>query len=185
MDLLTGLLFFLSFLGALAVKLIIAEAQDWIPTLARRLIDHAAGQLPKSEQVRFREEWYSHLDECPGKLSKLWHAIGCAYGARAIAFVVSEAPRAQPNQQRTVRVARSTYTLSRAEGARFKLVISGDEQLFHPDLIDYLFRDQQGRAYYIELKGASKLDRKTKYAVEELLERFLAEDAKRSSKDRR
>jgi hypothetical protein len=70
MDLLTIAVFVLSILGAVALKFVVAEIQDWMPLLARRIIDRAVSHLPEHEQERYREEWYAHLDECPGTASK-------------------------------------------------------------------------------------------------------------------
>jgi hypothetical protein len=85
MDLLTILLALLSLGGALALKMTVGELQDWLPTIARKLVDRAASQLPKAKQARYREEWYAHLDECPGRVGKIWHSIGCVFSAKTLA----------------------------------------------------------------------------------------------------
>jgi hypothetical protein len=74
MDLLTILL---SLTGAMILRLVAGEVQDWLPVMSRRLIDRAVDRLPASERPRYREEWYAHLDEYPGKLGKMLHAGGC------------------------------------------------------------------------------------------------------------
>ncbi len=83
MEHLTGLA-----LGILG-KLIGTEIEAWVPVIARRLIERAILQLPAPQQERFREEWFSHLEECPGNLGKLTHSIGCVYGACVIAATQS------------------------------------------------------------------------------------------------
>jgi hypothetical protein len=45
---------------------------------ARALIERATAQLPATIKDRYREEWLSHYDECPGTFAKLRHAVGCA-----------------------------------------------------------------------------------------------------------
>jgi hypothetical protein len=86
MDAVTLLAGAVGLLLALAGKLIAAEIQDWLPTLARRLVDYSSSLIPETERCRYKEEWYSHLDECPGKIGKLWHACGCLRAARALAI---------------------------------------------------------------------------------------------------
>ena len=77
MDIVTILLAALSRAGAIVLKLGLTELQDWLPTIARRLVDRAVARLPESERGRYYEEWHAHLSDCPGKLSKICHAIGC------------------------------------------------------------------------------------------------------------
>jgi hypothetical protein len=86
MDLLTVLMLCLSFVGAMAFRLLCGELQDWMPTVTRRIVDRAVARLPKEERERYREEWYAHLDECPGKLGKLYHAVGCLRASHAPRF---------------------------------------------------------------------------------------------------
>lgn len=76
MELVTLSLMMVSLLGAIILKLATTELQDWLPTIARRIIDRAVMRLPDEIRERYREEWYAHMDDCPGRVSKLWHAIG-------------------------------------------------------------------------------------------------------------
>ena len=85
MDLLTALLALGSLLCAAGIKLAISELQDWMPAIARRIVDCAVAQLPSGGQCRYREEWYADLDEFLGKLSKLLRAISLYCGAFQIA----------------------------------------------------------------------------------------------------
>jgi hypothetical protein len=84
-DLLTIFIALLSIAGAVAFRLVCTELQDWIPVLSRRVIDYSVRSLPHQIRNRYREEWYAHLRECPGKLVGLWHAFGCVFGARRLA----------------------------------------------------------------------------------------------------
>lgn len=64
-------------LGAIAVPLILGEATDVAPWVAKRLVRWAAGRIPERERPRWEEEWLGELEEVPGRLSKLawalWH----------------------------------------------------------------------------------------------------------------
>lgn len=66
----------LGVLGSLAAS----EAYAWAPKVAQTIIVWTANRLPPSEYDRWKEEWLAHLDEIPGNLSKLGHAVGCIRG---------------------------------------------------------------------------------------------------------
>jgi hypothetical protein len=70
-------------LGVLG-RILGTEIEAWAPIVSKRLIDRAIQRLPELERERFREEWFAHLEECPGSLSKLLHALGCVRGAGEI-----------------------------------------------------------------------------------------------------
>jgi hypothetical protein len=89
MDLLTLIVAGGSILGGVLGKLLVGEIVDWIPTIAHRIVDRAVNRLPEQERSRYREEWYAHIDDCPGKLGKLWHAAGCLRGSTVIARAIS------------------------------------------------------------------------------------------------
>ena len=74
-----------SIIGSIVGNMIASELYDHAPSLAVWLVERAASQLPEPKRNRYREEWLAHLDECPGKLGKLYHALGCWLGARTIA----------------------------------------------------------------------------------------------------
>lgn len=58
------------------------EVSAWLPVLARRIIQRAAAKLKEREDVdRYLEEWLAHLQECPGRLGQLFHALGVWQGA--------------------------------------------------------------------------------------------------------
>lgn len=74
-----------SAIGSIASNLIASELYDRAPSIAAWLIEHAVRRLPEHERDRYREEWLAHLDEYPGKLSHVWHSLGCFFGASAVA----------------------------------------------------------------------------------------------------
>ncbi|WP_226487655.1 hypothetical protein [Streptomyces parvulus] len=66
----------LRYIAPLIVGLIVNEAVDISPWLARRTIRWAARRIPDQEQaLRYEEEWTGFLDERPGKLLKLTYAL--------------------------------------------------------------------------------------------------------------
>jgi hypothetical protein len=58
-------------------NMIASEFYDRCAPLAEFTIDRAVSKLRKSDQARYREEWFSHLAECTGNITKLLHAMGC------------------------------------------------------------------------------------------------------------
>jgi hypothetical protein len=62
-------------------SLLAAEVWANAPRLGRWFIKHAVRQLPPSKRDQYHEEWLSHLDECPGGIDKLRHALGCYFRA--------------------------------------------------------------------------------------------------------
>ena len=79
------LLFAGTVLGGMAVNMIASEFYDLAPSLAHRIIEHAVKRLPVQMRERQYEEWLADNNDFPGKLGKLLHAIGCCFGAWAIA----------------------------------------------------------------------------------------------------
>lgn len=77
MDILTAMLAISSVVGALFLKLLLSEIEAWLPRLACFLIARAVVRLPELERERHREEWLADSNQFPGKLAKLWHALGC------------------------------------------------------------------------------------------------------------
>ncbi len=55
-----------SFLVRIVGNLLASELYDCAPSLAHWLIDRAVNSLAEQKRARYREEWYAHLDECPG-----------------------------------------------------------------------------------------------------------------------
>jgi hypothetical protein len=78
-------------------NMIASQLYDCTPLLARWLVLRAIVRLPQSERDRYREEWLSHLAECPGKLTGLYHAFGCLRASGALASF----SRARPKRAHT------------------------------------------------------------------------------------
>jgi hypothetical protein len=86
--LITGLAIILlvgSIIGPIMGNMIASELYDCAPSIARWLLKKAVARLPEQQRQRYHEEWHAHLEECPGKLGKLWHAFGCAYSSSKLA----------------------------------------------------------------------------------------------------
>lgn len=69
MELLTG--FAISILAGILVD----ELTGWIPKLSGHIARGAAGRLCGEDRERYAEEWTRHLDEIPGRYSRLLHAL--------------------------------------------------------------------------------------------------------------
>lgn len=64
-------------LFALLVPLLVSEAGDLAPSLARWLLRWGARRIGQSDQTqRYEEEWLADLERVPGKVTKLAHACG-------------------------------------------------------------------------------------------------------------
>ncbi len=69
--------FLVEVLVAVLTGLVTSQLYDGSTTGARFLIKVASGRLPSGKRDRYREEWLGHLDDCEGKLAKLYHGLGC------------------------------------------------------------------------------------------------------------
>ncbi|MEZ5787874.1 MAG: hypothetical protein R3D62_15685 [Xanthobacteraceae bacterium] len=94
-------------------ELIATELYDRAPSLARWLIACAVGRLPDYERDRYREEWLAHLNECPGKLGQLWHALGCLVSVPGLAKQLEQFSEARRGaiHSRTIRAQASPVRL--------------------------------------------------------------------------
>lgn len=82
-------------LGAIG-SLLAAEIWANAPRLGRWFIKRAVLQLPASKRDHFLEEWLSDIDERPGALDKLRHALGCYFrAARVLAAEEKLTPEAE------------------------------------------------------------------------------------------
>jgi hypothetical protein len=62
---------------AVLVPLLVTEAGDLLPSLARCLLRWGARRIGPADQAeRYEEEWLADLERVPGKLTKLVHACG-------------------------------------------------------------------------------------------------------------
>lgn len=68
------------------VGLITAEIIANGQRIAKWLIAGAVPRIPEHDRERFREEWLAHLDELPGFIGKLRHALGCNWKGVAVAL---------------------------------------------------------------------------------------------------
>jgi hypothetical protein len=85
MELVTGVLSVISVAIVGFIGHIIAhDFCELAPTLARWLISFATKRLPPASREHYMEEWTADLYEREGVLAKLWHAIGCVWGAPSI-----------------------------------------------------------------------------------------------------
>lgn len=69
---------------AVLVALIADEFVCWAPLLCKWLIRRSSRVLPPSLSERCYEEWLSHLDEIPGRLSKLLFALDTFRASRRV-----------------------------------------------------------------------------------------------------
>lgn len=70
-----GLLGFVLF--AVLVPVLVSEAGDLAPSLARWLLRWGAGRIGQADLAkRYEEEWLADLERVPGKVTKLAHACG-------------------------------------------------------------------------------------------------------------
>ena len=89
------LIVIVSFAASIAGNMLANELYDQAPSFARWLIDRAVMQLPDDQRDRYREEWVAHLNELPGSLAKLCHALD--FNLRAARRVAIEQKRLHSN----------------------------------------------------------------------------------------
>jgi Bacterial sugar transferase len=71
-----------------AVRLITDDFKEWLPWITCRLIARAVSRLPESERERLEEEWWSHVNEWPGSLAKIYVAYGYLSASKSIDHIV-------------------------------------------------------------------------------------------------
>lgn len=77
----------------IAVPLLVTEASDWLPSLARWLTRRAARALPPEFHERYIEEWSGELDALPGgKLTQLAFALRVCTHAPSTGCVLRGTP---------------------------------------------------------------------------------------------
>lgn len=169
MDLLAIAIALVSLVGVLMLKLAFSELQDWMPWIARRMINRTITKLPIAERDRYREEWYAHLEECPGKIGKILHAIGCAYGVRKLAALANESASKNPEQGASTESTESAdYSLTRDAAhqaemfasyllTRNAIRIEGVDY----DKIDFLMRNEKGEVSIFENKYSLETGKNT------------------------
>jgi lipopolysaccharide/colanic/teichoic acid biosynthesis glycosyltransferase len=70
---------------ALVVTAIADEFLCWTPRLCQRLVRRHARCLSPELRERYEEEWLAHVNDLPGKLSKLRFAVGTFFAAHSMA----------------------------------------------------------------------------------------------------
>jgi hypothetical protein len=83
--------YLIDILIAVATRILTGELSAHVEPMAW-IIGRAVERLPTDDRDRFREEWLAHLNETPGTLRKLWHAVGCRLGAGKVAGVLARQP---------------------------------------------------------------------------------------------
>lgn len=70
----------------------------WVPTLVARLIRTAVIRLPENHRDRYHEEWTQFVNDVPGDVAKLWHALGLVFAAvrRSQVSHGSKSPQPKP-----------------------------------------------------------------------------------------
>jgi hypothetical protein len=72
------------------MDILTAVLSSLVADLVKWLIRWAVLQLPERARERYREEWQAHLNELPGFIRKLSHALGCW---KAVAVELRNKPR--------------------------------------------------------------------------------------------
>lgn len=73
-----------SFAGVIVLGLLKDEAAAWLPRLTTRIIKFAASRMPSEMSMRYEEEWASHVNDYPGKISQLYQAINLLRAAESL-----------------------------------------------------------------------------------------------------
>jgi hypothetical protein len=78
------------FLIGIGGSLIAAEVCANADRVAAFFIRRAIQRVPETERERRLEEWLAHLDDTPGAVRKLFHGLGCWFGAPAVARALAK-----------------------------------------------------------------------------------------------
>jgi hypothetical protein len=62
--------------GAILIGLLTDELLCWTPLLSVWLVRQSSARLPAEIRERYLEEWHAHLNDTPGRLSKVACALG-------------------------------------------------------------------------------------------------------------
>src|SRR5215831_15642446 len=91
-------------LAAVLIPLLVNEAGDLVPSLARCLLRWGARRIGQADQAeRYEEEWLADLERVPGKLTKL---------VRACSILVRSVPPLRAQFRKRPRRARQSSVLS-------------------------------------------------------------------------
>lgn len=128
---------------AVLVPLLVNEAGDLLPSLARCLLRWGARRIGPADQAeRYEEEWLADLERIPGKLTKLVHACG---------VLVRSVPRLRAQYRERHRRARPPGVLRGRAMGRLAKELGGTREigvtlqhvaeLFVQDFADHFFID--------------------------------------------
>ncbi len=77
----------------IATRLITDDLKEWLPWITRWLVKRAVRRLPEDQRERLEEEWWSHINDCPGDLAKIYVAYGYLAASKSINRIVQPADR--------------------------------------------------------------------------------------------
>lgn len=77
--------YLISIVIGVVCSVIAAEVYAYAPLIAEYLLRRAATKIPEDQRDRYLAEWRAHAADLPGSLAKLYHGLGCLFGARAVA----------------------------------------------------------------------------------------------------
>src|SRR5258708_6757665 len=95
--------FLIDILIGAASRIVTGELSAHVEPFARWVIGKAPDRLPADDRERFREEWLAHLEEVPGAVRKLWHAVGCHLGSAKVAGVMAEQSKRRETSKQVIR----------------------------------------------------------------------------------
>jgi hypothetical protein len=102
---------------AVAARIISDDVKEWLPCITRCLIERAVSRLPEGERERLEEEWWSHVNERPGGLAKIYVAYGYLSASKSIDKIVRSGeslPLAEPvSSACTLKIVGNTIQLVR------------------------------------------------------------------------
>ena len=138
-----GLLLF-----AIFIPLLVNEAGDLAPSLARRLLRWGARRIGQADQAeRYEEEWLADLERVPGNLTKFMYACG---------VVVRSVPRLRTQfRQRPRRARRPEVLPGRAKDSSW--AIAGGAAVLLGSLLPFVSSSDPAIAVTPAATGASAL----------------------------
>src|SRR5260370_35042620 len=103
---------------SVAVRVISDDVKEWLPWITRCLIERAVSRLPEGDRGRTEEEWWSHVNERPGGLSKIYVAYGYLSASKSIDKIVrsGESPpvaELESSASGTLKIVGNTIQVSR------------------------------------------------------------------------
>lgn len=78
-------------IGGVILNLVSNEISEYCDPWARWILKFAVALQPEEERERRQEEWAAHINECPGKLMKIYTALDILRTSRVIASDLAHA----------------------------------------------------------------------------------------------